>query len=420
MVDTPDAYTITAARALLGPIGEVLPDPALVVKGREIAWVGPAAELPVDYRTLPAMHYPGATLSPGFVDAHVHLVFPVAGHFLEIIEAMKGADDEQLRQLVISGARRLLAGGVTTARDLGGRSFVEVAVRDAIEAGELVGARLLVATRPITTPRGHLWYMGGTAVGEREVRDAVRLNHERGADWIKVTATGGFMTIESTPWETQFTDDELLALVDEAHSLGMRVAAHCHGTAGIEQAVMAGVDTIEHCSFILGPRLSVAETKRIGVPAAIIEFDEGLAKRIAAAGIVVSPTLGQPDVEQLRRELPPAVAVVGRLRECGVTIVSSTDAGHPYGPGYFAEQLIAHTLIGFPPEEIMYNATTGSARALGIDSVTGALAAGLSADVIVIAGDPLADITSVRDVDLVVVRGRPHTLAELADADGER
>jgi imidazolonepropionase-like amidohydrolase len=152
--------------------------------------------------------------------------------------------------LMLHSARQLLGVGVTTARDLGGRGYLAVAVRDAIAAGLARGPRLVVAAAPVTVTGGHCWFMGGEADSEDDLRRVVRTHHKHGADLIKVMSTGGFMTEGSAPWYAQFTTAQLAVIVEEAARVDKPVAAHAHGIEGIRRAVEAGVTTIEHCSFV--------------------------------------------------------------------------------------------------------------------------------------------------------------------------
>ena len=263
---------LTAPRVLTGE--RAVADGAVVIGDRTVSWVGPAAALPDEYRALPRADYPGSTIMPGLIDAHVHLGFdggpnPAA--------RMRGATDEQFLVLMLHNARLLLGVGVTTARDLGAPAYLDVVVREAIAEGLARGPRMVVATRPVTVTGGHCWFMGGEADSEDDLRRMVRTQHKHGADLIKVMATGGFMTPGSAPWHAQFTAAQLAVIVDEARRVDKPVAAHAHGTKGIRRAVEAGVATIEHCSF-------VTETNER-------RFDEGLAARIAERQIFVCPTV---------------------------------------------------------------------------------------------------------------------------------
>jgi imidazolonepropionase-like amidohydrolase len=380
----------TAPRVMTGD--ETLADGAVVIGDRTVDWAGPAAALPAEYAARPRTDYPDATIMPGLIDSHVHLGFDGGPN---PATRMRAQTDEQQLILMLHSARELLGVGVTTARDLGARSYLDVVVRDAIAAGLARGPRMVVAARPITVTGGHCWFMGGEADSEDDLRRMVRTHHKHGADLIKVMSTGGFMTTGSAPWYAQFTVAQLAVIVEEAGRVDKAVAAHAHGIEGIRRAVEAGVTTLEHCSF-------VTETNER-------RFDEPLAAMIAERGIVVCPTINvnAPYVAELTG------IVVGEhlaaMHEMGVRIIAGTDAGidntphHQYVGGL--EYLVK---LGFRPAEVLAMATTEAAAALGVGTVTGRLAPGYEADVIVVDGDPLADIAVLGSLRRVIARGRDY------------
>ncbi|HJY02610.1 MAG TPA: amidohydrolase family protein [Streptosporangiaceae bacterium] len=382
---------LTAPRVITG--SETVADGAVVLGDRLVSWAGRAQALPEEYAGLPRTDYPGATILPGLIDSHVHLGFDGGP---DPAARMQAETDEQQLVLMLRNARDLLGVGVTTARDLGARSFLGVVARDAIASGLARGPRLVVATRPVTVTGGHCWFMGGEADSEDDLRRIVRTHHKHGADLIKVMATGGFMTSGSAPWYAQFTTGQLAVIVAEAGRVDMAVAAHAHGLEGIRRAVAAGVTTIEHCSW-------VTETNERF-------FDEPLAAEIAERGIVVCPTINvnAPYVTELT-----GITVgenVRRMWETGVRIIAGTDAGidntphHQYAGGLAAMV----SLLGFSPAEVIAMATTEAATALGLGAVTGRLAAGYEADLIVVDSDPLADIAALGRLRRVVARGRDY------------
>ena len=307
---------LTAPQVMTGD--ETVVDGAVVIGDRTVDWAGPAAALPAEHLSLPRTDYPGSTILPGLIDSHVHLAFdggpnPAA--------RMRAETDEQQLMLMLHSARQLLGVGVTTARDLGGRGYLAVAVRDAIAAGLARGPRLVVAAAPVTVTGGHCWFMGGEADSEEDLRRLVRTHHKHGADLIKVMSTGGFMTDGSAPWYAQFTTAQLAVIVEEAARVDKPVAAHAHGIEGIRRAVEAGVTTIEHCSF-------VTETNER-------RFTEALAARIAERGMFVCPTVSgsAPYVAQLTGI--EVGAHVKAMHDMGVRIIASTCAGwKPRVPRY--------------------------------------------------------------------------------------
>jgi imidazolonepropionase-like amidohydrolase len=357
-----------------------------------VDWAGPVAALPAEYRPLPRAGYPGGTILPGLIDSHVHLAFdggpaPAA--------RMRAETDEQQLLLMLRSARELLGVGVTTARDLGGRGYLSVLVRDAIAADLARGPRLVVSGSPVTVTGGHCWFMGGEADSDDDLRRLVRTHHKHGTDLIKVMSTGGFMTSGSAPWYAQFSTAQLAVIVEEAARVDKPVAAHAHGIEGIRRAVDAGVSTLEHCSF-------VTETNER-------QFSESLAAQIADRGIVVCPTINvnAPYVAKLT-----GISVgqhVKPLHDRGVRIIVGTDAGVDNTPHHqYLGALQYLVTLGFTPDQVLAMATTEAAEALGVGAVTGRLAPGYQADLIVVDGDPRADIAALGALRRVIARGRDY------------
>jgi len=392
---------ISAGQVLTGVAGERVPDGAVLVDGSSIRAVGRREEIEaVAPEGVRRVSFPDATLLPGLINCHVHLAFdagpdPVAG--------VQGADDVQLLAGMADRARQLLDCGVTTVRDLGDRDALVVRLRDAIADRALPGPRILAATAPLTTPGGHCWFLGGEVDGEPAIREMVRRNARRGADVIKVMVTGGALTPGGAPmWQSQFGVDEVRVVVEEARRAGLKVAAHAHGTEGIVSAVAAGVDTIEHCSWLAnGFRFDVRDE---------------VAAEMAAKGIAVCPAMS-PNWRDFGARLGQEVAeeLFGRWRwlaDHGVRLIAGTDAGIPRSVfDDFAGSLELFGHLGFAPGRIIELATVDSAQALGIAARTGRLAPGLDADLLVVGGDPLTELTALRRVRLVLARGRSHVPA---------
>lgn len=384
------AEVLTAPRVLTGDA--IMTGGAVVTGDATVQWAGPLRALPAEFAALPRTDYPGATILPGLIDSHVHLGFDggpgPAGR-------MRSESDEQQLILMLRNARDLLGIGVTTARDLGARGYLAVTVRDAIAAGLARGPRLVVAASPVTVTGGHCWFMGGEADSEDDLRRLVRAHHKHGADLIKVMSTGGFMTPGSAPWYAQFTTRQLAVVVEEARRIDMPVAAHAHGIEGIRRAAEADVTTIEHCSF-------VTETNER-------RFDESVAAMIAERGIFVCPTAnaGAPYVAQLT-----GISVgqhIKPLHDAGVRIIAGTDAGIDNNPHHqFVGGLEYLVTLGFEPGQVIAMATTEAAAALGVGAVTGRLAPGFDADLIVVDGDPLADIAALGKLVRVLARGQDY------------
>ena len=369
--------------------GATIADGALVLDGEHITWVGPRAELPSVYDGSARADYGAASIVPGLIDGHVHLGFDGGP---DPVGRMKAEDDNQQLLLMLRSARELLGVGVTTARDLGARSYLDVVVRESIAAGLARGPRLLTAGPPITPTGGHCWFMGGEADSVDDVRRQVRLNHKHGTGWIKVMSTGGFMTKGSAPWIAQFTAEQLVAIVDEAGRLGKRVAAHAHGVEGIRHAVAAGVTTLEHCSFVDASRKPC--------------YDAALTADIASAGIFVCPTISANAAAASSYLGYPIGADLPAMKAAGVRLIAGTDAGIDNLPHHqFVGSLEYLVGLGFSTDEVLAMATTEAADALGVGELTGRLAAGFAADLLVVNGDPLADIGALRGV---VAAGRNY------------
>jgi imidazolonepropionase-like amidohydrolase len=381
---------LAAPRVMTGD--ETVTDGAIVMGDRTVDWVGPAAALPAQYQGMPRADYPDSTIMPGLIDCHVHLGLdggpnPAA--------RMRRETDAQQLVLMLRSARDLLGVGVTTARDLGARAYLDVVVRDAIADGLARGPRMVVAARPITVTGGHCWFMGGEADSDDDLRRMVRTHHKHGADLIKVMSTGGFMTTGSAPWYAQFTAGQLAVIVEEASRVDMPVAAHAHGIEGIRRAVAAGVTTLEHCSF-------VTETNDR-------RFDEALAARIAEQKIFVCPTISAnaPYIAELTGIV--VGAHVRAMHELGVRIITGTDAGIDNNPHHqYVGGLQYLVTLGFEPAEVLAMATTEAAAALGVGAITGRLAPGYDADLIVVDGDPRADLAVLGQLRRVITRGRDY------------
>lgn len=401
---------LRAAYLFDGVKDHVIARPLVLVEGGRIAAVEQGDVQPPEGAEL--LDLADATLLPGLIDVHVHLGFdagpgPVA--------QMNADDDHALLLRMAKHAREALHGGVTTVRDLGDRNFLAVTLRDYF-CSELeralatnaaprppgappeprdLGPEILAAGPPITTTGGHCWFMNGEVDGELGVRRGVRERVKRGVDVIKVMATGGHMTPGANPLAPQFTVPELRAAVEEAHRLGRRITAHAHATAGIERAVEAGVDGIEHCSF------QVADG---------IQAEQALIERIAAARIAVSPTIGRPPWQPL----PPAFAarreerfkVLERLHHAGATFVAGTDAGISGVPHTSVTWGIrAFTQAGLSHAAALRAATSVAADACALAERKGRLTLGADADILAVGGNVLADLSALDDVRAVFRAG---------------
>lgn len=392
---------ISAGQVLPGPEGRRIADGAVLVRAGRIAAVGSYSEVaafaPSEVRRL---HRPEATVLPGLINGHVHLAFDTS---TDPVAAVRGSSDADLAATMAEHARQLVDSGVTTVRDLGDRSRLSLPLRDEIERGERPGPRVVASGPPLTVPGGHCWFFGGEVDGPHRARALVDEHVAAGVDLIKVMASGGQLTPSGPKmWESQFGAEELAAIVERAHAAGLRVAAHAHGPDAIASSVAAGVDTVEHGSWLdeqlrYAPREPVVAemaARRIGVCPTHSSNWRGFAERV-----------GEQKAQQLW----------GRLRwmdELGVPLVCGTDAGLPGSTfddlvGSFG--LLEH--LGFSRGRILRMSTVDTAEALGLAGETGVLEAGASADLLVVDGDPLRDLEALRRLELVLVRGRERGIA---------
>ncbi|MBI3978804.1 MAG: amidohydrolase family protein [Chloroflexi bacterium] len=344
----------------------------------------------------------GLTLLPGLIDTHVHLAFSAGEH--PLTDLLSEGDDRMILRAA-GNAQVALRAGITTVRDAGGRRSVVLALRDAIRDGLLPGPRVVASGMPITTTAGHCYWLGLEADSADEVRKAARTLHRLGADYFKVMATGGGMTPGSMPLHPQYTVDQLAALVEEARRLGRTVAAHVHGTAGIRNAVAAGVTTLEHCSW-LGDGGTA--------------FDEAVAEEIVRKGIYVNPTAGisftldarsdslTPAQKQLLARRESRTAAHRRQVELGTKMTAGTDAGVARAPFDCLIQnlqvMVEH--LGMAPVAAIRAATGLAAESMRLDHEIGTIQPGKRADLILVDGDPLAAVGTLRHVRRVFQDGR--------------
>jgi len=378
---------IRAGRLIDGTGAAVQRDRALYVEDGQIVGVEAAGDAPADAELVDLS---ALTVLPGLIDAHVHLVFSRSAHALAdlLVE-----DDQQLLLRGVAAAREALRAGITTVRDLGGRGGVTFRLRDAIARELIAGPRILAAGSPITITGGHCHFLGLEADDEAAVRAAARRQLKAGANCLKIMATGGRMTPGTNIRVAQYSVAELRAAVDEAQRAHVPLAAHALGTAGIRNATLAGVTTIEHCNW-LGPDGTV-------------EFDEAVAVRMAEQGTAVVPTLTplKRSASALREQVTDCMRRMARL---GVPIVAGTDAGVSSMPfDSLPDELEIYVSdVGLTPVQAIQVATGTAARILGLEQALGTLVPGRAADLVAVDGDPSVRIDDVRSARLVLKGGR--------------
>jgi imidazolonepropionase-like amidohydrolase len=388
----PDRLILSGATLIDGTGAPPVPGRAVVVERDRVVDVVDASRAPAGA----VLRLDGLTLLPGLVNCHVHLCL--------------GAEADPVRPLVddpagltalkmAARARQSVEAGVTTVRDLGGKDYLELAVKRAIAERLIPGPRVLAAGRGICMTGGHGWWFGREADGPDDVRKAVREQLKMGVDVIKIFATGGVMTPGVEPGSSQLTEAEIRAAIEEAGKAGRRVAAHAQATAGIRCCVEAGITTIEHGVFLDADL--VARMKRDGVfLVPTLVASRAIAEGGEAAGI---PAF-------MARKARGIVETHGRSFElaarAGVPIAAGSDAGTPLNPhGSLVPELALMIRHGLPPMEALRAATSGAAAALGLEREIGRVAPGFAADLLAVEGDPLADIGALSRVRLVIAHG---------------
>ncbi|HJP94910.1 MAG TPA: amidohydrolase family protein [Pyrinomonadaceae bacterium] len=360
-----------------------------------------------------------STVMPGFIDCHTHLSFQLdKGRTLKDIVLTRNSE---LAIQATVYARRTLLAGFTTVRDVGSANFIDVSLRDAINRGIVPGPRMFVATHILTITGGHGDFSSGLRdelLAEPDYRRgiinssedavrAVRYMIKYGADHIKMASTGGVLSLGDSQAGEQLTLAEMKAIVQTAHTLGRKVAAHAHGTAGIKNALRAGVDSIEHGTFLDQEAIEMLK-----------EHDAYLVPTISAGKWV----------ESKLSDYPPAVAAkaegLGTLIQKtfanayrqNVKIAFGTDAGvYPHGENAREFQYMVEA--GMSPMEAIKTATSNASELLGVSSNLGTLQPGLYADLVAVAGDPLADINLLSHISFVMKEGqiykRDHRFTDL-------
>ena len=375
----------------------------VLVKNGRIARVAPAGEV-----TIPAgsdvLDLQGHTLLPGLIDMHVHLTSGGGYHGYERLKLT----DERRAILGVVHAEQTLMAGFTTVRNVGAGSFGDVALRDAINDGDIPGPRMLVSGPPIGITGGHCSDNNllpaeygisgeGVADGPWAARTAVRRNIKYGADLIKTCSTGGVLSKGTKVGAPQYTVEELTALVDEAHSRGLKVASHAHGAQGIINALHAGADTIEHASFINdeGIQLAIENNAALSMDIYVTEYILGEG---ASAGIL------KESLEKERMTGSTQRANFSKAVEAGATIVYGTDAGvYPHGQN--AKQFSRMVRFGMTPLQAIQSATVTAAEVMGWGYDVGKIEAGFAADFVAVKGNPLGNIEVLEEPAAVIKGG---------------
>jgi imidazolonepropionase-like amidohydrolase len=381
--------------------GKILAGQVIVVEGDRIASVGPAAEI----KPAPAdgvIDLPNATVLPGLIDAHTHLTSnPKFGYDALAISVPRSA------LIGAHNARLTLEAGFTTVRNVGADGYSDVALRDAINAGDVPGPRMLVSGPPLGITGGHcdndlLPYEyhatgDGVADGVEQVQHKVREVIKYGADLIKVCATGGVLSKGDDPNASQYTLEELKAIVADAHRLGRKVAAHAHGAQGVIWASEAGVDSVEHGHLMNDEAIATLKKNGTYLVPTLYLMDWNR-ENAAQANL--------PDFARKKMDLVSAQGKqnIKKAFEAGVKIAMGTDAA-VYPHGLNAHELAVYVSLGMTPLQAIQSATINDADLLGWSDKIGAIETGKWADIIAVDGDPLQDITTLQHVRFVMKGG---------------
>jgi len=404
---------LKAARLFDGKSKTLAQNGVVIVQGNKIVDAGSNLPAPPDAQVI---DLGDATLSPGFMDGHTHLTLDFSGNYNE--RRLKEVDLNVSEQAIIATryARATLEAGFTTVRDLGSRfvgskEFVDVALRNSINKGVIVGPRMLVATYGIGATGGHFDptsgfrdmlfghepdFSQGIADGPDAIRKAVRFEVKNGADVIKAAVSGGVLSLADEVDTPQLTPAEMAALVDESHRLRKKVAVHCHGDQAAKEAIEAGVDSIEHGSFMKPETLTLMKNK-----------GTYLTPTLMATEWIMSKIDNYPPALQAKAKAAAAARsdMFRNAVKMGVKVSFGTDAAvFPHGQNAKEFKLMVN--LGMQPMDALRAATGNAADLFGIAQKTGTLEKGKFADVIAMPGDPTADITATERVSFVMKEGK--------------
>jgi imidazolonepropionase-like amidohydrolase len=400
---------LKAARMFDGKSNSLTTPGLVVITDNKITAAGSGASVPAGAQII---DLGDATLLPGFIDAHTHLTMMHSDDWKqrELDQLEKSIAEQELDASV--NARATLLAGFTTVRDVGSHDQMDVGMRNAIRNGKIPGPRMLVSVHAIGSTGGHCddtagFRQGlfpetgpseGVINGADQARQAVRLAHKYGADIIKTCASGGVLSPTDDVDTPQLTQEELNALVDEAHALRLKVATHCHGAEAGKRAILAGVDSIEHGTFLNDEDLDMMKqrgTYYVPTLMAVQGLDEQIKK-----GLYLPPLIqmkAQMAIDHIRKTFQNAI-------NKGVNIGLGTDAAvYPHGRN--AEEFHQMTDLGMKPIDALKAGTSSDAKLLGIADRTGSLEASKLADVVAVPGDPTQNIRATEHVLFVMKEG---------------
>jgi imidazolonepropionase-like amidohydrolase len=384
---SPDTPVVLKAARVIARAGAAPVIPGIVlVEGRRIARVGGQAP-----QGATVIDLGSATVIPGLIDAHSHLTLDV------LLGNEAGQIAAPAAELALRAARHAaldVRSGVTTMRVLSEPDFIDVAYRKLFNAGDLPAPRVVIATRAIAATNGH----GVTSVradGADEVRRITRVNLRGGADWIKLYVTGGVATPGTTPLTSYYTRAEIAAAVEEASRLGKHVAAHAYGGPGVDDAIAAGVTSIEHGIYLSDAQLAEIARRGIWLGATLSVF-------LHQPGAVENPNWPADIRQRFADARKAALDSIRRARAAGVKIVLGTDAGH----GLLWEDAMFAVQAGLKPADVLAMLTENAAQMLDMSTDIGSIEVGKAADLVAVDGNPLDDIRALSRVRFVMKDGR--------------
>jgi imidazolonepropionase-like amidohydrolase len=407
---TGKTYVLKAARMFDGKSNSLSTPGLVVVTDGKITAVGAKAAIPAGAETI---DLGDATLLPGFIDAHTHLTMMYSDDWKQgALDVLQKSIAEQALD-ASANARVTLMAGFTTVRDVGSRDYLDVGLRNAIRDGVVPGPRMLVTVHALGSTGGHCDHGGGfrqglfgkesdpldgVINGPDQARYAVRLDHKYGADMIKVCATGGVLSLTDDVDTPQLTQEELNAIVDEAHALRRKTAAHAHGNEGAKRAILAGIDSIEHGSFIQDETLDLMKQRGTYLVPTLIA-GESLGEKIDK-GVYLPPAI----IAKTRAALAARSQMFQHAVAKGVKIGFGTDAA-VYKHGRNAEEFHLMVDLGMKPIDALRSAALSDAELLGLQDKIGTLDTGKLADIIAVPGDPVENIRQTEKVFFVMKEG---------------
>lgn len=397
------AVYLTADNFIDPVAGERVSNAAFVIKDGKVTARGTQRSLKAP-KNATKIDLGSATLMPGFIDMHVHLTGNAEdGPYISL-----GFSDERQAITGVMNARKTLMAGFTTARNLGADSYADIALRDAINEGDVPGPRLYVSGPPVGIVGGHCSDHNllpaeyglsgeGVATGPWEMRAKVRQNIKYGVDLIKTCSTGGVLSKGTALGAAQGTIEELTAIVEEAHARGLKVASHAHGTVGIRNAILAGVDTVEHCSLLDDDTIALAKERGTYLSMDIYNTEYILSEG-AKNGLLEESLAKERSISsRQRKSFSDAVAA-------GAMVVFGSDAG-VYPHGLNGNQFSRMVTFGMTPMQALQAGTSLAAEALGKTGELGCADAGCMADFVAVSKNPLDDMERLANVDFVMKEG---------------